>query len=444
MTQRALLEIGTSAGLFGALVFLCGKLWTQSYYSVFGLPTSDIDLGTLNYAFQLTEVILIAVLATLMAGFITFWTDTAEFLIGWLAYHHLNLSIAKRDLLRLAWRCSLSLGIVGLILILLAPTALDTVKILYPLALCLTAYILCLMIKLVNGECKWLTLFRKILLGVIIICAFSISVYLSLYLSWSYSTLIRAFWGGISLGLIVGTSVILIRQDQVYRVFGAILLVSAVALIPSLVGKLAVTAAQNDIDSDNFPIARLTFKDAIPASISEANLTSVQVRVIHLSDRAVAVVSTEDCKLDASIKHREYCEIIAFERDALSYIRYNSKHEPRSGQISGDASIAAEPWLLYPVLPLTTAEAAGSQISARADVEFTVTPSPSVPPATVQPATAQPPATVQPPATAQPPDTVQPPATPQPPATAQPPDTVQPPRVGDGGVVGTSATRFAK
>jgi hypothetical protein len=55
-------------GAFTAIVILLGRLWTKSYYGVFGLPTEDIDLGVWDYAFRTKDILVMLILGAVIGG----------------------------------------------------------------------------------------------------------------------------------------------------------------------------------------------------------------------------------------------------------------------------------------------------------------------------------------------------------------------------------------
>lgn len=74
--RKAVLTAVLSAGGLATLVIALGRLWTTAYYDVFGLPTSDLQLTTEDYAFRAKEVLLMITIAVVVA-------------VGlWWHYHH--------------------------------------------------------------------------------------------------------------------------------------------------------------------------------------------------------------------------------------------------------------------------------------------------------------------------------------------------------------------
>jgi hypothetical protein len=66
-----------SAGGVTALVVALGRLWTKSYYDTFGLPTSDLQLTTEDYAFRAKEALIMVTIAA-VASFAVWWLYRAQ------------------------------------------------------------------------------------------------------------------------------------------------------------------------------------------------------------------------------------------------------------------------------------------------------------------------------------------------------------------------------
>lgn len=65
--QTPVLKLALSASGFAALVVVMGRLWTTSYDDIFGLPTSDLQLTTEDYAFRAKEVLVMITVAAVIA-----------------------------------------------------------------------------------------------------------------------------------------------------------------------------------------------------------------------------------------------------------------------------------------------------------------------------------------------------------------------------------------
>lgn len=63
--------VALSAGGFAVLGVTLGRLWTSSYYDTFGLPTSDLQLTTEDYAYRAKEALAMITIAVIVAS--GFW-----------------------------------------------------------------------------------------------------------------------------------------------------------------------------------------------------------------------------------------------------------------------------------------------------------------------------------------------------------------------------------
>ena len=67
LNPKNLLSALASATVLGAVTVFFGRIWTQSYYGVLGVPAGDLNFSTIDYALQAQDALLMLVPAALIA-----------------------------------------------------------------------------------------------------------------------------------------------------------------------------------------------------------------------------------------------------------------------------------------------------------------------------------------------------------------------------------------
>ncbi len=317
---RSVLAAAASAGVFSALIIILGRLWTQSYYSVFGLPTSDLEFSVMDYAFQTKEILLMLVLAAFIGG------------VLWLV-EGAHIVLESSD-----------------------PVILPSKKDPQHARSC-RERVRGLVRRALRGL-GWLPLFGGLnLLGRAILIGAVIGLGLLAFLAsskpssadwvWKYSGVL-GLWGGVSVGLAMGTLGVMARQlwkqsEFLWCALPAGLIVALVAVfVPWSTGELAEFKAIRDLRTGELPQAIIEFREEAPAAIRRSDdpaKTQLAHLVLATSDR-LAIAYPFGCKsvgepkepLDETAKgkpRREICDIFTFDRKDVRSMRIFGKGTDR-------------------------------------------------------------------------------------------------------------------
>ena len=314
--RKALLTTLVSAGGFAALVIALGRLWTNAYYETFGLPTSDLQLTTEDYAFRSREA-LVMVTAAVIVALGVWWLDRRD---APATQSDAN-SADKRTALYIAAAVATPLA-VFVILQLWAAAATP------PTAVAAAA-------DAIQGNWR--------LVGILV---------------------------GVLVGLAAGELAIALadrggsRVSHLVALFGLTVLV--IAFVPFAVVQLAHASAMHGVQTRALSHAVIEFKEEAPAAIrrSDDPTRSVRVYVVLLTPERLAVAFPHPCRqitgreareitfgeeglrLDAAPDASDVCDTVVFDRDQVRSVRVLG----RGGRPSNDEPdqadevvLAAEP-----------------------------------------------------------------------------------------------------
>ena len=313
--RRALLTTIVSAGGFAALLFAIGRLWTNAYYEAFGLPTSDLQLTTEDYAFRAREA-LVMVAAAVIVALGVWWLD-------------------RRD----------------------APTVQDGADsadkrvALYVAAAAATPLAAFVVIQLLAATTKW--------------------AYVD-----AAADVIQGGWRlvgilvGVLVGLAAGELAIALADPGGSRVTHLVALmgltVLGIAFVPFAVVQLAQASAMNGAKTRAIDHAVIEFKEQAPSAIRRGDdpTRSVRVYVVLLTPERLAVAFPYPCRqiagrdapeissdeegfdLDAPPGASDVCDTAVFDRDQVRSVRVlgrggrPSNDEPHQAD---EVVLAAEP-----------------------------------------------------------------------------------------------------
>jgi hypothetical protein len=349
---RNVLTVAGSAGVFSALTIILGRLWTQSYYSVFGLPTSDLEFSVMDYAFQTKEVLLMLALAALISIALTLPEGVRGFLVSDLLDVRIPFRRWAEDALailkdRLGRPLLSFLGAVGggtrpiwRWLRFLSPAVVPVTRqgwrVLWwvlTAAAWLTQEVWGLLADPLGLVGKGLLLVG--LAGLLSLTLVAMGKPQSLDWTWQ-SVGLLGLWGGVSLGLTIGVLAVLVwQQDGFGPALPAVGIIALLTVfLPWSIGELAEFQALRDIRKPSLPQAIIEFRGDAPAAIrrSDDSSRSELVYVVLATKNRLAIAYPFGCRqvgeptkpparLGDGTPQSETCDIFTIDRKDVRTMR---------------------------------------------------------------------------------------------------------------------------
>lgn len=293
---RNVLTVAGSAGVFSTLTIILGRLWTQSYYSVFGLPTSDLEFSVMDYAFCTKEVLIMLALAVLISIALTLPEGVRDYLIP--GSQDPGTPVRSWNLWGLFFEPLVPVGRVLLLVGLGGLLSLTLVSVSKP---------------------EWL--------------------------DWAWQSVATfGMWGGVSLGLTIGVLAVLVwKQDVMEAALPAVVIIGLVtSFVPWSTGELAEFQALRDIRKPSLPQATIEFREEAPAEIrrSDDSTRSEAVRVVLLTNNRLVVSHPFGCRqvgeppkpaegLTDGTPQSETCDIFTIDRKDVRTLRIFASNAQR-------------------------------------------------------------------------------------------------------------------